>query len=219
MADTKISGLPASTTPLAGTEIIPVVQSGVTKKVSVADLTSGRAISATQVTLTTGNLVIGTSGKGIDFSADGQAAGMTSELLNDYEEGTWTASVRGLGTAGTYEIATNDCRYTKIGRIVNVSARIVMAAAVTGGGTSGVQVVGLPFNYPAQSTANGGVTGSAVLTGIAFTGSYTTLGRVSSGASNNVYFIGMDNAGTGTTVPVANVGPNDVIEFNFSYTV
>lgn len=44
MADTKISGLPASTTPLAGTEVLPIVQSGVTKQVSVANLTVGRSI-------------------------------------------------------------------------------------------------------------------------------------------------------------------------------
>jgi hypothetical protein len=35
------------------------------------------------VTLSTGNLVIGTAGKGIDFSADPAAAGMTSELFDD----------------------------------------------------------------------------------------------------------------------------------------
>ena len=46
MADTKISGLPASTTPLAGTEVLPIVQSGTTKQVSVANLTAGRAITA-----------------------------------------------------------------------------------------------------------------------------------------------------------------------------
>lgn len=52
MADVKISVLPASTTPLAGTEVLPIVQSGVTKQVSVANLTAGRAISATQITST-----------------------------------------------------------------------------------------------------------------------------------------------------------------------
>lgn len=40
MADTKISALPAATTPLAGTEVIPIVQSGVTKKVSIDNLTT-----------------------------------------------------------------------------------------------------------------------------------------------------------------------------------
>jgi hypothetical protein len=39
MADAKISALPASTTPLAGTEVLPIVQSGVTKKVATDDLT------------------------------------------------------------------------------------------------------------------------------------------------------------------------------------
>ena len=37
-----------------------------------------------------GNLIIGTSGHGIDFSADGNAGGMTSELFDDYERGGWT---------------------------------------------------------------------------------------------------------------------------------
>jgi hypothetical protein len=52
MADTKISALTAATTPLAGTEVLPIVQSGVTKQVSVADLTAGRAVSALSLSLT-----------------------------------------------------------------------------------------------------------------------------------------------------------------------
>ena len=47
MADAKISALPASTTPLAGTEVLPIVQSSTTKKVSVSDLTAGRSVGAT----------------------------------------------------------------------------------------------------------------------------------------------------------------------------
>lgn len=39
MADVKISGLPAATTPLAGTEVLPIVQSSATKKVAANDLT------------------------------------------------------------------------------------------------------------------------------------------------------------------------------------
>lgn len=49
MADKKISALTAAATPLAGTEVLPIVQSGSTVKVSVADLTTGRAVSATGV--------------------------------------------------------------------------------------------------------------------------------------------------------------------------
>jgi hypothetical protein len=50
MADSKISALPASTTPLAGTEVLPIVQSSTTKQVSVANLTAGRDIAATSLT-------------------------------------------------------------------------------------------------------------------------------------------------------------------------
>jgi hypothetical protein len=52
MADTKISALPASTTPLAGTEVLPIVQSSTTKQVSVANLTAGRSFNALGMTLT-----------------------------------------------------------------------------------------------------------------------------------------------------------------------
>ena len=52
MADTKISGLPASTTPLAGTEVLPIVQSSTTKQVSVANLTAGRAVATGALTVT-----------------------------------------------------------------------------------------------------------------------------------------------------------------------
>jgi hypothetical protein len=47
MADLKISALTASTTPLAGTEVLPIVQSSTTKQVSVANLTAGRSVTAT----------------------------------------------------------------------------------------------------------------------------------------------------------------------------
>jgi hypothetical protein len=46
MANSKISALPSATTPLAGTEVLPVVQGGITEQVSVANLTAGRDVSA-----------------------------------------------------------------------------------------------------------------------------------------------------------------------------
>ena len=52
MANTKISALTSATTPLGGTEVLPIVQSNVTKKVSVADLTAARAGTYTQGTTT-----------------------------------------------------------------------------------------------------------------------------------------------------------------------
>jgi hypothetical protein len=73
--------------------------------------------SAQNVTVSAGNLVIGTSGKGIDFSATPGTG--TSELLDDYEEGTWTPTIvmdTGTSTGGTFSGL-----YTKIGRQVTLT--------------------------------------------------------------------------------------------------
>ena len=65
MADSKISALTGASTPLAGTEVLPIVQGGATVKVAVSDLTAGRAVSATELTASTGNLIVSTTGKGV----------------------------------------------------------------------------------------------------------------------------------------------------------
>jgi hypothetical protein len=144
MADTKISALPASTTPLAGTEVLPIVQSGVTRQVSVANLTAGRAISATQLTLTTGNLIVA-NGQGIDFSATPGTG--SSELLDDYEEGTWTPIVESF--SGSITSYTSVGTYTKIGQQVTVSFIFTITNNGTGAGL--LFVTGLPFT-PNEST-------------------------------------------------------------------
>jgi hypothetical protein len=54
MADVKISQLPVATTPVAGTEVLPIVQSSITAKVSIDNLTAGRAVSMTSVTVAAG---------------------------------------------------------------------------------------------------------------------------------------------------------------------
>jgi hypothetical protein len=282
MADSKISALPASTTPLAGTEVLPIVQSSTTKQVSVANLTAGRTFDALGMTLTStdagasaaplldlyrdsatpaasdtlgeiefngedsagnkqqyglihasilsptsgaeqgqlhfetatagastekmiigtsnlvineigavfnvriegdadanlfftdatndrvgigiiaptekldvvgkiklsDNLVIGTSGKGIDFSAT--AGTGTSELLADYEEGTWTPS---LGGNTTYNSQAGN--YIKIGKMVYVEGQIYVNSIGTGSTST---VSGLPFTSATQATgARGGL--------------------------------------------------------------
>jgi hypothetical protein len=72
MADVKISGLPASTVPLAGTEVLPIVQGGVTKQVAVSNLTAGRSVSVANLTnagLTSGRVTYaGASGLLTDTS-------------------------------------------------------------------------------------------------------------------------------------------------------
>jgi hypothetical protein len=100
-----------------------------------------RITSAGDVQVKTGNLVIGTSGKGIDFSATADGSGTsTSELLDDYEEGTWTPSVT---FGGTLASQTNQGKYTRIGNTVFISYQLNISGL--SGGTGNINVSGLPY--------------------------------------------------------------------------
>ena len=240
MADKKISALTGAATPLDGSEVLPIVQSGSTVKVSVANLTFGRAITATNgtfvgnieltngadrvvqigsstnynyklksvgddfqiidgsnntrlaiaystanVTVGQGNLVMGTAGKGIDFSANTHAAGMTSELLNDYEEGTFTPVLSSSGTPPTVaSYLTQYGSYTKIGNRVFVTVSI--RADVTNAGTGYPVITGLP--YAANGNCfNGPAWGLATLINISINGSFVSGATVQLvGSSYNV---------------------------------
>jgi hypothetical protein len=106
--------------------------------------------STTNVTVNQGNLVVGTAAKGIDFSANTHAAGMTSELLNWYEEGTWTPTVSGAsGTTYT----TQNGWYTRIGNLVTVGFELTINAAGTI--TGGASIAGLPFTSAATYKSSG----------------------------------------------------------------
>jgi hypothetical protein len=283
MADTKISALPASTVPLAGTEVLPIVQSSTTKQVSVANLTAGRSFDALGMTLTStdagaaaapllelyrdsaspaasdtlgeiefngedsagnkqayglihasilsptstaeqgqihfetatagaltekmiigttnlvineigavfnvriegdtdvnlfytdatndkvgvgtaspaekldvigkikvsDNIVIGTSGKGIDFSAT--AGTGTSELLADYEEGTFTPAMSS-GSGGPIVLSTATGKYTKIGNVVTFALRVTVSNANLAGGA--ISITNLPFTSTSYANRN-----------------------------------------------------------------
>jgi len=86
-----------------------------------------RISSGGNVQIANGNLVFSTSGTGIDFSAtdDGTGASNVSELLDDYEEGTFdpTVSMTASGSL-TLQSSYNTLSYTKIGRLVTISGQI-----------------------------------------------------------------------------------------------
>ena len=172
--------------------------------------------TAGDVTVNTGNLVQGTAAKGINFTANTPAAGMTSQLLNWYEEGTWTAVVSGGGTAGTYELAQNNCQYTRIGRVVHLQAYIRLAAAITAGGTSYLKITGIPFAKSASSSPRGTIT----LIGVDWTaGANLALCFDSFGASSNLVIDETnDNAAT-TNTQIAGVSADDYILFSITYFI
>ena len=155
MADKKISALPAATTPLAGTEVLPIVQGGVTDQVSVANLTVGRDVAVKKLNPT--DNVVMAAGKGIDFSANSNAPGMTSELLNWYEKGTWTPTM--TSASGTTTVNSSAGNYTRIGDKVFVVLQINYTTDASVG-TSDFTIGGLPFTSRSTFNSRGFVTSS-----------------------------------------------------------
>lgn len=349
MADKKISALTGATTPLAGTEVLPIVQSGSTVKVAVSDLTAGRSVSAASLALTTtplpvssggtgltavttgyipfgdsatalnidavlfwdntnkrlgvgnsspsqkiqignnpgnngasnyiliagsggvgsissgvklinywngipyetgiyasqtdnasaelalkvgyydgagasqrtglfinqdanvslplGNLAFGTSGKGIDFSATPGTG--TSELLADYEEGTFTPSYTGSTTNPTVAYSTQEGIYTKVGRLVTF--KIVLTTSSSSGGSGTLGVTGLPF------TVSSGAGGSMQFS---FAFSTPVLQAIPSGTSISLYdaYAGTTNSQP-TVLALTAAGGSTFLQFVGQYFV
>jgi hypothetical protein len=223
MSNSKISALTSATTPLAGTEVLPVVQSSATVQVTVANLTAGRAVAARNivlsnaggsstgavqvtasdqgqaririqntngqpwdlvagnpgatnqgfgiydntaaatrmyfgttgdVTVNSGNVIQGTAAKGVNFTANTPAAGMTSQLLNWYEQGTSTLGVTFGGNAVGLTVApgASTLRYTRIGNAVTIAGYLLMTNK--GSSTGAMVITGLPFAVASGNSFN-----------------------------------------------------------------
>lgn len=100
-----------------------------------------------------GNLLF-PNGQGIDFSATaGPTYGSaTSELLDDYEEGTWTPIYQNSGADPSLTYSEQTGYYTKIGDTVHLWFRVI-AGTVTTQGTGALLVGGFPYIVK-NSTSN-----------------------------------------------------------------
>ena len=99
-----------------------------------------------------GNLIMA-SGKGIDFSATANSSGtMSSELLDDYEEGQWTPVYNsGVTDAGSYSNTLG--HYTKIGNLVTFTARVQMSGS--NAAYSHLIIQGLPYTSSGSKKEGG----------------------------------------------------------------
>lgn len=276
MADKKISQLTGATTPVAGTEVLPIVQGGSTVKVSIDNVTAGRAVNGLSFTATktgndafikvqnsgagaagawvfvdsvdpayrgmvvqsggvenwviggygtselqvirgsrgagtevfrylgtndvkvsAGNLVIGTAAKGIDFSANTHAAGMTSELLDWYEEGTFTPTLQGSTGNPTPTYTAQVGTYTRIGNIVYVWIQVYTSAV--SGGTGDLRIGDLPFSTNASYGARFIVT----CTRVDFSATATYVNAAVDGSSNKIYLTETNDNSNDTVVPIS----------------
>jgi hypothetical protein len=213
MANTKISALPAASTPLAGTEVLPVVQGGITEQVSVDNLTAGRAVSAASLNLT-GNAVLGDAATdtvrvngymGVGGAANAAygilSTGAATSGANQYSVGV-TATLGGTTWSSAYlagmTIAASTTAASGAGlRVINPT--LASGAAITT--NYGVRVDDLTVG-----TTNYGI-GLAVSSG---TGKYNVYanGTADSYFAGNLLVAQTSQTGTAATFAVSNSNNN-----------
>lgn len=137
MADLKISQLPAATVPLVGTEVLPIVQSGTTKQVTVDNLTTGKAVAASTVTATTllGNLDTNVAAAKLTVSGTSAVASGTdtniSITLTPKGTGVVTngstyndtyGKIRAISQSGSAKTTTYTLAVADVGRFIEIGA-------------------------------------------------------------------------------------------------
>lgn len=134
------------------------------------------------------------SGYGIDFSAT--AGTGTSELLDDYEEGTFTPVVSGSTTAGAGTYTAINGVYTKIGNTVYFQIDYILSAHT---GTGDTLITGLPFTSGTTYYTN--IVSSAQ--NLALTASYYIGGSIIAAGDTKIYFQQMPvGGGSAIGIPI-----------------
>ena len=113
----------------------------------------GLTLSSTDITIDSGDLLFGTSAKGVNLGVTSNTDGNT---LDDYEEGTFTPAFDFLSSSPSAGATVGQGVYTKIGRLVTLHIRLVNVNS--DGATGDVTVTGLPFTSLPDDGGNGAVT-------------------------------------------------------------
>jgi|DEB0MinimDraft_10_1074344.scaffolds.fasta_scaffold12188_2 hypothetical protein len=139
-----IDGTTIGTTSAAAGTFTTFTSTGIDDNASSTALTIDTSGNAT---LSSGNLVIGSAGKGIDFSGAQTAVGATdAEVLSGYERGDFIPGVAfGGGSTGIlYSSSVTQATYVKMGDLVFINGFIVLTNK--GSSTGDATITGLPFN-------------------------------------------------------------------------
>lgn len=158
-------------------------------------------------TIEDGNLIIGTSGHGIDFSAT--AGTGTSELFSDYEEGSWTPALAASG-GGSASYSRQNGRYTKIGDTVFAYFQLSASKGTLSGSVS---ISGLPFT---SLNLSGLDAGSVSFNRVQrFVTTFNPYGHVTGDSTSVGLFKGNTNESTDAT---ADGVPLDAVDLNTTST-
>ena len=165
------------------------------------------------VSIANGNLVMSTAGTGIDFSATTSGTGtMTSELLSDYEEGTWTPTIEFGGASSGVTYLAQNARYTKVGRLVTVNCYLALSSK--GSSTGSASIAGLPFAIANTNSAYGA--GAIEGDQIAFSGQLCIRNVIN---DTKLSLTEMTTGGTRTDTTDGDFANGSSLMMTFTYTV
>jgi hypothetical protein len=221
MAGVKISNLPAATTPLAGTELIAVVQGGVTKQTTVTSAqttVSGGTTGLTPATATAGAVTLA----GTLAVANGGTNATATPAAGAVPYGTGTAyAFSAVGTSGQVlqsngASAPTWATVTGTGTVTSVAATVPAFLSVTGSPITTAGTLALAFSGTAIPVANGGT--NAIIASIAsfnnITG-YTAAGATGTTSTNLVFSESPSLTGTVAIPTKVLVGGPTTSAFNY----
>ena len=153
--------------------------------------TSGLTV-ASNVDITNGDIIFGTSGNGINL---GVTSNTDSNTLDDYEEGTWTPTATAYG--GTF--SASDAQYVKVGRMVHFDCVL----SFSGTDSDRVTIAGLPFTATNTSAVAKYFSGSAFSDLMMLVSGTTIVGANTSGDATYTSVSGMTARFSGTFMATA----------------
>lgn len=225
MADVKISQLPAATTPLAGTEQIPLVQSTTTKQITVSNLlTAANLGTPTAINLTNATVVPVNQATGVLPVANGGSGTATPNIVagtNISVTGTWpNQTISATGSAAGNVTGPASSTDNAVVRFDNTTGQVIQnsgviindSGEVTVGVWKGTEVT-VPYGGTGASTLTGVLKGngqsaiSAAVAGTDYVAPSGALGTPSSGTATNLTGLPLTTGVTGT-LPIANGGTN-----------
>ena len=159
---------------------------------------NGLTLSSTDLKIDSGDLIFGTSAKGVCL---GVTSNTDSNTLDDYEEGTWTPTLSGFAGTPTFANST----YVKVGNLVCLSVQVTLDGTSD---SSHYKIESLPFT--AFNTANSVFGGFVTYTNSTYT--------------SNIYVLVTSNdqrislyAPSGNTITYSNIGTNKVLRITVIY--